>query len=50
VGEAAGGEDISRNNMIFLGPPKFNLQTTDLPVQQDFEISHARVQNLHPLA
>lgn len=41
-------EDISRNNVIFLGPPKYNLQTLDLPVQQDFEISHSRVQNLHP--
>lgn len=43
-------EDISRYNMIFLGPPKFNLQTLDLPVQQDFEIGHARVQNLRPLS
>jgi len=43
-------EDISRYNMIFLGPPKFNQQTLDLPVEQDFEISHARVQNLKPAA
>jgi hypothetical protein len=42
-------EDISRNNVIFLGSPKYNLQTLDLPVRQDFEISHGRVQNLHPL-
>ena len=41
-------EDISRFNVIFLGPPKYNVQTLDLPVQQDFEISHARVRNLHP--
>lgn len=41
-------EDISRYNVIFLGPPKYNLQTLDLPVRQDFEISHARVRNLHP--
>lgn len=41
-------EDIGRYNTIFLGPPKYNQQTLDLPVQQDFEISHARVQNLHP--
>ena len=41
-------EDIGRYNMIFLGPPKYNPQTLDLPVQQDFEISHARVQNLRP--
>jgi hypothetical protein len=43
-------EDISHYNMIFLGPPKSNLQTKDLPVQQDFEIGHSRVQNLHPRA
>lgn len=43
-------EDITRNNMIFLGPPKYNQQTLDLPIKQDFEISHARVQNLHPQA
>jgi hypothetical protein len=43
-------EDIARHNVIFLGPPKYNLQTLDLPVQQDFEIGHARVQNLRPLA
>jgi len=41
-------DEITRFNMIFLGPPKFNLQTADLPVQQDFEISHSRVQNLRP--
>jgi hypothetical protein len=41
-------EDIARYNVIFLGPPKFNLQTADLPVRQDFEIGHSRVQNLHP--
>jgi hypothetical protein len=41
-------EDIGRNNMIFIGPPKYNPQTLDLPVQQDFEISHARVQSLRP--
>jgi hypothetical protein len=43
-------EDIARHTVIFLGPPKYNLQTLDLPVQQDFEIGHARVQNLRPLA
>lgn len=43
-------DDISRYNMIFLGPPKYNLQTLDLPVQQDFEIGHARVQNLRPMS
>jgi hypothetical protein len=41
-------DDITRCNMIFLGPPKYNLQTVDLPVRQDFEISHARVHNLRP--
>jgi hypothetical protein len=43
-------EDIGRNNMIFLGPPKYNQQTLDLPIHQDFEIAHSRVQNLNPRA
>ena len=34
--------------MIFLGPPKYNRQTPDLPIKQDFGISHARVQKLNP--
>jgi len=41
-------EDISRHNMIFLGPPKYIPQTLDLPFPQDFEITHHRVVNLHP--
>lgn len=41
-------EDIERYNVIFVGPPKFNQQTGELPVQQDFEINRGRVHNLHP--
>jgi len=41
-------EDIGRHNMIFLGPPKYNLQTFDLPIHQDFAIVQSRVQNLKP--
>jgi DNA-binding winged helix-turn-helix (wHTH) protein len=41
-------EDISRYNMIFLGPPKYIPQTLDLPIAQDFEIQNGRVQNLRP--
>lgn len=41
-------EDIVRYNMIFLGPPKYIPQLLELPVPQDFEILHSRVQNLHP--
>ncbi len=43
-------DDLTRYNMIFLGPPKYNLETNELPVRQDFEISHAHVQNLRPRA
>jgi hypothetical protein len=43
-------EDIGRYNMIFLGSPKYNPQTLDLPIQQDFEILHGRVENLHPVS
>ena len=41
-------EDIGRNNMIFVGPPKYNLQTRDLPVRTDFVVEHSRVVNQHP--
>jgi hypothetical protein len=41
-------EDISRNNMIFLGPPKFIPQTLELPIPQDLQIGHARVHNMRP--
>jgi hypothetical protein len=34
--------------MIFVGPPKYNLQTRDLPVQMDFVVEHSRVVNQHP--
>ncbi len=40
-------EDIGRNNVIFVGPPKYNLQTRDLPVQMDFVVEHSRVVNQH---
>jgi hypothetical protein len=40
--------DISRHNMIFLGPPKYIPQTLDLPSSKDFEALHHGVQNLHP--
>lgn len=41
-------EDIGRNNVIFVGPPKYNLQTRDLPVRMDFVVAHSRVMNEHP--
>lgn len=41
-------EDIGRNDVIFVGPPKYNLQESDLPVQQDFLIQHGRLENVHP--
>jgi hypothetical protein len=41
-------EDIGRNNVIFVGPPKYNLQTRDLPVEMDFAVEHSRVVNRHP--
>jgi hypothetical protein len=41
-------EDIGRNNVIFVGPPKYNLQTRDLPVQMDFVVEHSRVVNQRP--
>ena len=43
-----GWEDIAANDVIFLGPPKYNLQIPDLPVRQEFEISHGHVRYLRP--
>jgi hypothetical protein len=48
LSSALSWEDIARNNVIFVGPPKFNLQAKELPVQQDFTIDHGRIENLHP--
>ena len=41
-------ENIQSNNVIFLGPPKFNLHESELPGVQDFNIEHGRLENLHP--
>jgi hypothetical protein len=41
-------EDIGRNNVIFVGPPKYNLQARDLPVQMDLVVEHSRVVNQRP--
>jgi hypothetical protein len=41
-------DDIERNNVIFVGPPKYNLQVHDLPVHPDLVIDHSRIMNLKP--
>lgn len=43
-------EDIRAANLIFLGPPKFNPQLRDLPVEQDFVIESGAVINQRPKA
>lgn len=48
ISHALTWEDIGRNNMIFVGPPKFNLQIRDLPVQVAFTVEHSHIVNLHP--
>jgi hypothetical protein len=48
LSSALSWEEIARNNVIFVGPPKFNLHIKELPVQQDFTIEHGRIENLHP--
>lgn len=50
LSSALSWEDVGRNNVIFVGPPKFNLYESDLPVQQDFIIRHGRLENLRPVA
>jgi hypothetical protein len=41
-------EDVRAANLIFLGPPKFNPQLRDLPLEQDFVIESGAVRNLRP--
>jgi hypothetical protein len=40
--------DIGTNNVIFVGPPKFNLQVRDLPVVQDLVDDAQGIRNLRP--
>jgi hypothetical protein len=40
--------DIGANNVIFVGPPKFNLQVQDLPVTQDLVIDALGIRDLRP--
>jgi hypothetical protein len=48
LSSALSWDDVGRNEVIFVGPPKFNLYESDLPVQQDFIIQHGHLDNLHP--
>jgi hypothetical protein len=41
-------EDVKTNNIVFLGPSKFNRQIAELPVAQDFVIEGGGVKNLRP--
>jgi hypothetical protein len=44
-----GWEDLRSNNVVFIGPPKFNPQLTDLPIEQDFVIENGAIVNHRPL-
>lgn len=39
---------ISDNQVVFIGPAKFNLQLRDLPVDQDFVVRGPGIENLRP--
>jgi hypothetical protein len=41
-------DDIVANNMVFLGPPKFNLKLKDVSLEQDFRIERHGIRNLKP--
>jgi hypothetical protein len=43
-------DDIKTNNLVILGPRKFNQQIAELPVRQDFVIEGGGVRNLRPHA
>lgn len=40
--------DIGANNVVFVGPPKFNLQVRDLPVVEDLVDDAQGIRNLRP--
>jgi hypothetical protein len=41
-------QDILNHNVVFLGSPKVNLQTKDIPVTLDLVMNHDSIQNLRP--
>jgi hypothetical protein len=41
-------EDIERNDVIFVGPPKYNRQAADVLVSREFEFQKGRIVNLRP--
>jgi hypothetical protein len=43
-------EDLATHNVVFLGPPKFNLQLKDIPVKQDLVLEGSMIRNLRPQA
>jgi hypothetical protein len=42
-------EDIRRNDLIFIGAPKFNVHLRDLPVKQDFVFEGSDIRNVRPV-
>ncbi|HUS06693.1 MAG TPA: hypothetical protein VMZ52_10370 [Bryobacteraceae bacterium] len=48
--ETLSWDEIGRSDVIFVGPPKFNLQLKEIPVQQDIELDANGIRNLHPRA
>jgi hypothetical protein len=45
-------DDIASNNMVFIGPPKFNLKLNEIStsLEQDFRIERYGIRNLKPAA
>jgi hypothetical protein len=41
-------DEIAANDMIFLGPPKFNLKLNEISLEQDFRIERYGIRNLKP--
>jgi hypothetical protein len=41
-------DEISRNNVIFVGPPKFNPQLKEMPVEQELVMDSHSIRNLRP--
>ena len=41
-------QEIADHNVVFVGPPKFNMQLDRIPIQQEILVEGNGVRNLHP--
>jgi len=45
---AVSWEDLTNHNVVFLGPPKYSLQLSEIPVRMDLVMEGSAIRNLRP--